>query len=268
MSAKPPVILSIAGFDPSSGAGVTADLQTAAAHGCFGISAVTALTVQNTEGVKRVDPVSPNLVRQTLFLLADDFEIAGVKVGMLGDGEVARAVAMFLEQLKPAVLVVDPILRSSSGAGLLDEPGIEVLTQRLFPLATVITPNSEELGMLLSAPVNTAEQAERGKWLLKTGAQNVIVTGGHLPENTDLLFLRSGEEVRIPGERIDSRNTHGTGCAFSTAIACHLAKGVDIEVAAYRAKEFVREAIKSAPDLGKGKGPMNLRGQGTGDSGQ
>jgi hydroxymethylpyrimidine/phosphomethylpyrimidine kinase len=258
VSAKPPVILTIAGFDPSSGAGVTADLKTAAAHGCFGISAVTALTVQSTQGVKRVEPVSPNLVRQTLFLLADDFEIAGVKVGMLGDGEVARAVAMFVEQLRPAILVVDPILRSSSGTSLLDETGLEVLTQRLFPLATVVTPNSEELGMLLTAPNPSADQAGRGKWLLKTGAKNVIVTGGHLPDNADILFLSSGEEVRIPGERIESRNTHGTGCAYSTSIACQLALGVDIEVAAYRAKEFVREAIRTAPDLGRGKGPLNL----------
>jgi hydroxymethylpyrimidine/phosphomethylpyrimidine kinase len=255
---KNPVILSIAGFDPGSGAGVTADVQTASALGCFGISAITALTVQNTQGVRRVEPVSPNLIRQTLFVLADDFAIAAVKVGMLGDAEVARAVAMFLEQLKPRVLVVDPILKSSSGAVLLDEPGIEALTQRIFPLATVVTPNADELGMLITAPVNSADQAARGKWLLKTGAKHAIVTGGHLSDNADRLFLCSGEEVEIPGERIDSRNTHGTGCAYSTALACHLALGADIEVAAYRAKEFVRNAIRTAPDLGKGKGPMNL----------
>jgi hydroxymethylpyrimidine/phosphomethylpyrimidine kinase len=233
-------------------------VQTAAAHGCFGISAITALTVQNTQGVRRVEPVSPNLVRQTLFLLADDFEIAAVKLGMLGDAEVARAVAMFLEQLRPTRLVVDPVLRSSSGAALLDEGGREVLLQRIFPLATVVTPNSEELGVLLSTPITTLELASRGKWLQRTGAKNVVVTGGHLPENTDLLILESGEEVPIPGERIDSRNTHGTGCAFSAAIACNLANRLDIEVAVYRAKEFVREAVRTAPGLGKGKGPMNL----------
>lgn len=258
MAERPPVILSIAGFDPSSGAGITADLQTAAAHGCYGISAVTALTVQSTQGVRRVEPVSPNLVRQSLFVLADDFEIAAVKVGMLGDSEVARAVAMFLEQLRPAKLVVDPILRSSSGAVLLDEGGREVLVQRIFPLAAIVTPNSEELTVLLSTPITTLELASRGKWLQKTGAKNVVVTGGHLPENTDLLILESGEEVPIPGERIDSQNTHGTGCAFSTAISCNLANGLDLEVAVYRAKEFVREAIRTAPGLGKGKGPLNL----------
>jgi hydroxymethylpyrimidine/phosphomethylpyrimidine kinase len=260
MVERPPVILTIAGFDPSSGAGVTADLQTIAAHSCFGVSAITAMTVQNTQGVRRVEPQSPNLVRQTLFVLADDFDIAAVKVGMLGDAEVARAVAMFLEQLEPKNLVVDPIFQSSSGATLLDEGGQEVLTQRIFPLARVITPNANELGVLISAPVKTAEDAARGKWLLKTGAKNVVVTGGHLPDNADLLFTEKGEEVQIPGERIDSRNTHGTGCAFSTAIACNLAQGLEVELAVYRAKEFVREAIRTAPGLGKGKGPMNLRG--------
>jgi hydroxymethylpyrimidine/phosphomethylpyrimidine kinase len=258
MGGKIPVILAIGGFDPSSGAGVTADLQTIASHSCFGISAVTALTVQNTQWVKRVEPVSPNLVRQTLFLLADDFEIAAVKVGMLADAEVARAVAMFLEHLRPGILVVDPILRSSSGAVLLDEGGLDVLVQRIFPLANVLTPNSEELGVMISSPVTTSEQAGRGKWLLKTGAQNVIVTGGHLPENADLLFLSSGEEMQIPGERVDSTSTHGTGCAFASAIACNMALGMDVEMAAYRAKEFVREAIRTAPGLGKGRGPMNL----------
>jgi hydroxymethylpyrimidine/phosphomethylpyrimidine kinase len=262
MAAPPPVILTIAGFDPSSGAGVTADLQAIATHGCFGISAITAMTVQNTQGVRRVEPQSPNLVRQTLFVLADDFEIAAVKVGMLGDAEVARAVAMFLEQIQSPNLVVDPVFQSSSGGTLLDEGGREVLVQRIFPLARVITPNAGELGVLISAPVKTAEDASRGKWLLKTGAKNVVVTGGHLPDNVDLLFTEAGEEIQIPGERIDSRNTHGTGCAFSTAMACNLAKGLEVELAAYRAKEFVREAIRTAPGLGKGKGPMNLRGRG------
>ena len=258
MAGKIPVVLAIGGFDPSSGAGVTADLQTIAAHSCFGISTITALTVQNTQGVKRVEPVSPNTVRQSLFLLADDFEIAAVKVGMLADAEVARAVAVFLEHLQPKILVVDPILKSSSGAVLLDQSGQEVMVQRIFPHATVITPNLEELGAMISASITTVEQASRGKWLLKTGAQNVIVTGGHLPENTDLLFLGSGDEVRIPGERVQSTHTHGTGCAFASAIACNMALGMDVEMAAYRAKEFVREAIKSAPGLGKGRGPMNL----------
>ena len=260
MADRPPVILTIAGFDPSSGAGVTADLQTISAHGCFGVSAITAMTVQNTEGVRRVEPQSPNLVRQTLFVLADDFEIAAVKVGLLGDAEVARAVAMFLEQLAPPNLVVDPILKSSSGATLLDEGGQEVLVQRIFPLARVVTPNADEVGVLISTPVRTSAEAARGKWLLKTGAKNVVVTGGHLPDNADLLFTSAGEQIQIPGELIDSPNTHGTGCAFSTAIACHLAKGLEVELAVYRAKEFVREPIRTAPGIGKGKGPMNLRG--------
>jgi hydroxymethylpyrimidine/phosphomethylpyrimidine kinase len=111
---------------------------------------------------------------------------------------------------------------------------------------------------MISSPVTTSEQAGRGKWLLKTGAQNVIVTGGNLPENADLLFLSSGEEMQIPGERVDSTSTHGTGCAFASAIACNMALGMDVEMAAYRAKEFVREAIRTAPGLGKGRGPMNL----------
>lgn len=258
MEKPTPVILTIAGFDPSSGAGVTADIKIAGAHGCFAVAGVTALTVQNTQGVKRVEPQSPNFVRQTLFVLADDFEFSAVKVGMLGDAEVARAVAMFLEQLQPKNLVVDPVLRSSSGADLLDEPGREVLVQRIFPLATVVTPNRDELGVLLSAPVQSEEQAQRAKWLQTAGVRNFVVTGGDHPENTDLLFLENGDQVQIPGERIESRNTHGTGCAFSMSIACHLALGLELELAAYRAKEYVREAIRHAPDVGKGHGPMDL----------
>lgn len=257
MTASIPVIMSIAGFDPSSGAGITADLKTAAAHGCFGLAAITALTVQNTTGVKRVEAASPNLLRQTLSVLADDFEVSAVKVGMLADIEVARTVALFLEQLRPRVLVVDPILRSSSGALLLDERGREILVQRIFPLATAVTPNTEELGEILSTPIESLEQAARAKWLIKAGVKNVIVTGGHLPDNTDLLITEKGEEIPIPGPRIDSENTHGTGCAFSTALTCNLVNGMDIEVAAYRAKEYVREAVQQAPGLGKGVGPLN-----------
>ena len=255
------MILTIAGFDPSSGAGVTADLQTIASHGCFGVSAITALTVQNTQGVKRVEPVSPNLVRQTLFLLTDDFELAAVKVGMLGDGEVARMVAMFLEHLRPPILVVDPILHATSGAALLDAGGREVLLRQVIPLATVVTPNAEELVALTETAGANLLPAARAKLLLEAGAKNVIVTGGSTPDHADLLVLGSGEEIKIPGERIDSVHTHGTGCAFSTAIACNLAKGMDLELAAYRAQEFVREAIRTAPGLGKGQGPMNLKGK-------
>lgn len=258
MAERSPVILTIAGFDPSSGAGVTADLQTIASHGCFGVSAITALTVQNTQGVKRVEPVSPNLVRQALFVLADDFPLAAVKVGMLGDSEVARAVAMFLEHVRPKVLVVDPILKATSGAALLDEGGREVLVKQILPLATVVTPNLDELGRLTETAGSKQLPAAGAKLLLEMGAKNVIVTGGSEPDNADLLVLSSGEEIKIPGERIESAHTHGTGCAFSTAIACNLAKKMDLEMAAYRAKEFVREAIRTAPGLGKGRGPMNL----------
>lgn len=260
-----PVVLSIAGFDPSSGAGVTADIKTAAAHGCFALTCITAVTVQTTQGVRRVEPIQGEIVYETLFELAADLPIDAVRIGMLGSGEVAEAVAAFLETARPPNVVLDPILRSSSGADLLDPRGAEILKNRLLPPATVATPNLAEAAVLAGFPVSgITEMRAAGRELLRLGARNAVITGGHLegdaidlllwrPEGSDEIF-----EEELRGDRIQSPSTHGTGCAFATSIACHLARGFRIPEAVSGAKEFVRGAIEHAAPMGHGKGPMEL----------
>jgi hydroxymethylpyrimidine/phosphomethylpyrimidine kinase len=266
-----PVILSIAGFDPSSGAGVTADIKTAAALGCYAVSCVTALTVQSTQGVFGMERVRPETVRQTLSRLADDVAIAAVRIGMLGSGEVAEVVADFLRQTKPPNTVLDPVLRSSSGTSLIDEPGLSVIRDKLLPLCDVITPNSDEAAVLADAQAGTISASDSWESVLPRirglaanlhdlGCKGVIITGGHLRETNDYLsFWESGTlmEHIFAGTHLESRALHGTGCAFATALACGLAKGQSLPDAARGAKEFVRQAITSAYPVGKGVGPMN-----------
>lgn len=247
------VVLTIAGFDPSSGAGVTADLKTIAAHDCYGIACITALTVQSTQGVRRIQPPTPDLVRETLAELASDFQISAVRIGMLAEAAIAEVIADFLQAARLPNIVLDPVLASSSGAALLDSGGMEVLKSRLFPLADVITPNSVEAESL----TGIADLLAAAPALQSMGAKNVIITGGHTGSNADLVLLANGEVHSIAGERLDSNATHGTGCAYATALACNLALGMDLVASARSAKDYVREAIAAAPKLGKGKGPLN-----------
>jgi hydroxymethylpyrimidine/phosphomethylpyrimidine kinase len=268
--AAPPVVLSIGGFDPSSGAGVTADIKTAAAHGCYAVAAITALTVQSTQGVSVVEPVRPGLVADTLEKLADDLPIAAVRLGMLGSGAVAEVVADFLEARRLPNIVLDPVLRSTSGADLIEPAGVEVLRRRLLTVSHVVTPNLYEAATLAGAPPTTVESRWEEilprlrilAWTLHDlGSQAVVITGGHLEEPFDLLSYyeagRRKEEV-FAGKRIESRSTHGTGCAFACAIACNLALGRELPMAVKEAKAFVRRAIESARHLGHGAGPLNL----------
>jgi hydroxymethylpyrimidine/phosphomethylpyrimidine kinase len=253
-----PVILTIAGFDPSSGAGITADLKTIAAHGAYGFAAITALTVQNTQGVVKVDAIEPDLLKQTLSTLAADTEFSAIKIGMLGSGVLASVVAEFLKSHSGPPVVLDPILRSSSGTQLLDEDGFKILRDQLLRLAVVITPNLAEAEALTGRRVgNMVEIKAAAKELQRLGARNVVITGGHSEENVDLVRLESGEKIELVGPKIESTSTHGTGCAFSTAIACRLAAGDSLRDAARGAKEYVKNAIESAYRVGKGAGPLN-----------
>ena len=265
----PPVILSIAGYDPSSGAGVTADIKTAAAFGCYAVTCITALTVQSTQGVFSVEPVAGQLVRSTLSSLRDDFDFSAVRIGMLGSGVVAEEVASFLEEAKLPNMVLDPVLRSSSGASLLDEPGINTLQTRLIALADLVTPNADEAaalsGLDAPPPKSSWESAkpritELAARLHALGAHRVLVTGGHLAEPVDFLSVLHADSRRIerefPGKHLDSRSTHGTGCALAMALGCLLARGMDVFAAVAEAKEYVREAIRQAEPIGKGVGPL------------
>ena len=252
------MVLSIAGFDPSSGAGVTADVQTILAHGCFPVTCITALTIQSTQGVRRVEPVRAAVVRETLRELARDIDIASVKVGMLGSGQVAEAVAEFLLGAAVEHVVVDPIVRSSSGAELIDAAGLNVIRERLLGLAEVVTPNLDEAVALTGIEIlGDTEIHAAARKLHAMGARGVVITGGHREEAVDVLSL-NGRLEEFQGTKIQSHSTHGTGCAFSSAIACRLAQGESVREAVIGAKAFIRKAIENAVPLGKGTGPMKL----------
>ena len=260
MPVTPPVVLTIAGFDPTSGAGVTADVKTIAAHQCYGAACITALTVQSTAGVRRVESVDAELVRQTLEEVASDLDIASIRLGMLGSGKVARVVADFLDAGKFRV-VLDPILKSSSGADLIDAAGARILRERLLPLSTVITPNVDEASALTGLPATSLdEMRDAARKLHAMGAANVVITGGHLEKAMDLLSFstaRGVEQEVFKSERQKSNSTHGTGCAFATAMACHLALGRGLPEAVLLAKTYVGAAIANAHPLGKGVGPVH-----------
>lgn len=266
-----PIVLSIAGFDPSSGAGITADVKTAAALGCYAVTCATALTIQSTQGVFGVEPVRPEVVRETLNRLAEDVVIAAVRIGLLGTAEIAAEVARFLREFEPNNVVLDPVLTSSSGARLLDEGGVEGIRTELLPICDIVTPNLRE-GLALAgddsddlAAVDSWEKAhpivrKTARKLHEMGSKCVVLTGGDLPEANDFLSFREGSGVSehvLSAQRIESRATHGTGCAFATAIACRLAQGAQVIDAVRDAKEFVRNAIAAAYSVGKGTGPMN-----------
>jgi hydroxymethylpyrimidine/phosphomethylpyrimidine kinase len=261
MAETPNVVLTIAGFDPSSGAGVTADIKTIAAHGCYGVACITAITVQSTAGVRRVEPCDPDLVADTLRELAADVKIAAVHIGMLGSAKVARAVADFLSRQKLPNVVLDPIFRASSGTDLLDAPGRKVLAEQLLPLATVVTPNVDEAAALAGIPVTDPDQMRAAAVKLhEMGAESVVVTGGHLDKAIDLLSFqtkRGVEQEVFKSERQRSNSTHGTGCAFATAMACHLALDRGLPEAVLLAKAYVSAAIAKGHPLGRGVGPVH-----------
>ena len=261
MAQTPPVVLTIAGFDPSSGAGVTADVKTIAAHGCYGVGCITALTVQSTAGVRRVEPVSAEIVGETLKELVSDIDVAAVHVGMLGSGKVVRVVADFLAKEKLPNIVVDPILKSTSGAELVDATGARLILEKLIPLATVVTPNLDEASALTGLAVTGPEQMRAAaNRLHELGAAAVVVTGGHLDKAIDLLTFRTRKGIEqeiFKADRQRSNSTHGTGCAFATAMACHLALGRGLPEAVLLAKAYVAAAISNAHPVGRGVGPVH-----------
>jgi hydroxymethylpyrimidine/phosphomethylpyrimidine kinase len=272
MPVTPPVVLTIAGFDPSSGAGVTADIKTIAAHDCYGVACITALTSQSTQGVRRVEAVDPKFISETLQAIISDIRVDAVHIGMLGNGRVAEAVADFLGEWDRGTtdgierlphVVLDPIMKSSSGADLLDESGTRILMERLLPLAEVVTPNLDEASVLVGMPVSNLDQMHTAASRLHSlGAANVVVTGGHLDQDkaVDLLSFstaRGVETETFKAGRQRSTSTHGTGCAFATAVACHLAQGRGLPEAVLLAKAYVSAAISNAYPLGQGVGPVN-----------
>ena len=255
-----PRVLTIAGSDSGGGAGIQGDLKVITCLGGFGMSAITALTAQNTQGVFGVHPVPPEFVAQQIAVCLDDIGADATKTGMLCNAPIVRAVAETLREKGARNLVVDPVMVSKSGRRLLDADAEQTLIEEILPLATVVTPNLPEAARLAGFRVETLEEMRRAaEAILKLGPAAVIVKGGHLSRlsaATDLLF--DGRDfAELPAQRIVTRNTHGTGCSFSAALATELARGRPLLDAARRSKRFITEAIRHSLDLGHGCGPTN-----------
>ena len=258
-----PAVLTIAGSDPSGGAGIQADLKTFHRLGVYGQSAITLITAQNTTGVTVVHLLPVELVLQQIDAVLSDIGAAAVKTGALGSPEMIHAVAQRL-RAEPMPLVVDPVLISKHGHALAGPDAVAALRDQLMPLATVIMPNWFEAAALSGLPVRSADEAAiAARWLLAHGARSVLMKGagagdekGSQVSADDILFTSTGATV-LPGLRIETRNLHGTGCTYAAAVTAHLALGRPLVEAAFHAKAFIAHAIVTAPGLGRGYGPVN-----------
>lgn len=256
--------LSIAGSDPSGGAGIQADIKTFSALGCYGMSVITALTAQNTLGVQAVERLPLSFVKQQLYSIFDDVEVDVVKIGMLHRAEIVKAVADKLSERGCRAVVLDPVMVAKSGDPLVDDEAIEVIREQLLPITTIITPNIPEAARLLECREAgcVEEMKEQGFLLLEKGAEAVLMKGGHLPESEDaidLLVMRDGTAMAFSEPRVLTQNTHGTGCTLSSAIAAYLAHALPLSEAVRDAKTYLTRALHEGADyrLGAGKGPPN-----------
>ena len=292
---KQSVCLTIAGVDPSGGAGIIADIKTFSAFGCFSTAAIASLTFQNTQGVFGAANQTAEIVRAQVLPILDDFEIAALKTGMLPTSEIIEEVARIVAEYDLENFVVDPVVRSTSGFDLIDDAALKILIEKLFPLATVITPNIPEAERITNTKIETVEDIRRAARIMQSqGAKNVLIKGGHMPildfglpildfknsdsdgelssaedleitnpkseirnpKSVDFLFM-GDEEITFSADFIETTATHGTGCTFAAAIAANLALGKSLREAVETAKRFVTEAIRTAPHLGKGHSPIN-----------
>ncbi|MEQ4618288.1 MAG: bifunctional hydroxymethylpyrimidine kinase/phosphomethylpyrimidine kinase [Corticimicrobacter sp.] len=261
-----PHALSIAGVDPSGGAGVLADIKAMSALGAYGCAVIAALTAQNTQGVTDICPVPPEFVRSQIDTLFADVRIDAVKIGMLGQTQVTEVVAERLAHWKPVHIVLDPVMIAKSGAALLERDAVAALREMLLPQTTLLTPNLPEAGVLLEqAPVENLRDMRRIAEKLRekmnhSGERWVLVKGGHLPADDAIDLLHDGDRmIELPARRIDTRNTHGTGCTLSAALAACLPQAPDVPAAARRAKDYISQAIAHADELqvGHGHGPVH-----------
>ncbi len=251
------VALTIAGSDSSGGAGIQADLKTFHAHGVFGMSAVTAVTVQNTQKVYDIQEMRPNIVHDQITCLFDDIEIHAVKIGMVSSIELIQAIANALKIVAPPPIVLDPVMISKSGYRLLNQDAQEALIQHLFPLAEIITPNIYEAQALIDRKImNIDDMKSAALDILKLGAKKVVVKGGHLESDRATDVLCDGHEFKMLQSRwVATKNTHGTGCTFSSAIAANIALDKTFFEAVTLAKAYITGAIEHALAMGKGHGP-------------
>ena len=261
---QPQICLTIAGLDPSGGAGIIADIKTFAAFGCFPAAAVASVTFQNTRGVFGAVHQTSDSVRKQIEPVLDDYEVAAVKTGMLPTREIIETVAAIIEDRKLKNIVVDPVVRSTSGFDLIDDTALAALIEKLFPLADLVMPNIPEAERIAKMKIASPADIERAAAVMRSmGARNVLIKGGHIKAKgkskkaKDYLFI--GEDLRIfEAEFIETSATHGTGCTLAAAIAANLALGKSLAEAVKIAKDFVTEAIKTAPNIGKGNSPINI----------
>ena len=249
--------LSIAGSDSCGGAGIQADLKTMTMNGVYGMSAITALTAQNTTGVRDISEVSPEFLAEQIDAVFEDIRPDAVKIGMVSSARLIEVIAERLRYYRAENVVIDPVMVATSGARLLSEDAVSALEKKLFPLATLITPNIPEAETLSGIPIRTEEDRQRAAGLIgDTYRYAVLCKGGHSVSDANDLLYTNGNYHLFRGNRIANPNTHGTGCTLSSAIASNLAKGFDLEVSIQRAKEYISGALAAMLNLGQGAGPM------------
>lgn len=259
---KYPTVLTIAGTDPTGGAGIQADLKTFAALGCYGMSVVTALVAQNTCGVRAIHSVPPEFVKEQLLAVLEDVHPDAIKIGMVHSVALVNVIAEILGSYPEIPVVFDPVMIATSGHRLIEEDTVKAITERLFPLAKIITPNMDEASLLSDIPVKTKDDMyEASAHIMSLGCNSLLLKGGHLEteELTSMLVNRIGLLQEYTSQRIETKNMHGSGCTLSSAIASYLARGFDLKEAVKEAQEYVHGAIKEAADVvfGKGNGPLN-----------
>ncbi len=258
--------LTIAGSDSGGGAGIQADIKTMTMNGVYAMSAITALTAQNTTGVSAIMEVTPDFLKQQIDTIFVDICPDAVKIGMVSSSELIKIIADRLQSLHAKNIVVDPVMVATSGARLIDEAAVSTLKEELLPIATIVTPNIPEAEVLTEMPIhNEKDMIMAAKIISDTYDCAVLCKGGHSLNDANDLFYEKGNYRWFTGKRIDTINTHGTGCTLSSAIAANLAKGFDLSEAVRRAKDYISGALAAQLNLGKGSGPMNhafdLRGE-------
>lgn len=252
------LVLTIAGSDSSGGAGIQADLKTFSAHGVFGMSVITAVTAQNTQGVWGVQDISQDIIAKQIEAVFDDIRVDAVKIGMVSQVKTIEVIAEKLRKYQPKYIIVDPVMVSKSGYHLLNPQAETTLVKELLPIATIVTPNIPEAEVITGMRIANLQDMEiaSGK-ILEMGPQNVLLKGGHLEDDSTDILNNGQNYVYFSSPRIDTKNTHGTGCTLSSAITANLALGHSIEKSVSMAKEYITIAISHALSIGKGVGPTH-----------